>query len=280
MDRRGTGGDSEWRDQCRQWTGNRNGRCGWQGVSLEVSRKPRPGWWGGGKRESGHRVRTERGVGPGGTSIATGLGRKPVGGCYSAEMARPVISSTAHDPILSYILLLLLMHHAASKCKKSPQIDVHQLIWWTDSKISIISSSQWIEKSCRKWKKSGRQKQIQDKVHKCEERIAQSTGQSHVSIGTGMSAEANTAKNSCDKTLGLSSSGEVLGRNSPVVDSATGNVRSAQEKVDKYLESQKGLARRFNKKYSYTKEGANHSIQKAAIEMFDRSSDQSKDKRQ
>ena len=31
-----------------------------------------------------------------GRSIATGLGRKPVGGCYSAEMRRPAIRSTAH----------------------------------------------------------------------------------------------------------------------------------------------------------------------------------------
>ena len=42
-----------------------------------------------------------RRVGPGGRSIATGLGRKPVRGCYSAEMRRPAIRSTAHDPILS-----------------------------------------------------------------------------------------------------------------------------------------------------------------------------------
>ena len=37
-----------------------------------------------------------------GSSIATGLGRKPVGGCYSAEMRRPAIRSTAHDPILRW----------------------------------------------------------------------------------------------------------------------------------------------------------------------------------
>ena len=37
-----------------------------------------------------------------GKSIATGLGREPVGGCYNAEMRRPAIRSTAHDPILSY----------------------------------------------------------------------------------------------------------------------------------------------------------------------------------
>ena len=110
----GTGRDSTWRDQCRRWTGNRNGRRDWQGVSLEGSRRPGPGWKGeGGRREEGHRVvcvcvggggggrriRTERvGVGPGGRSIATGLGRKPVGGCDSAEMRGPAIRSTAHEP--------------------------------------------------------------------------------------------------------------------------------------------------------------------------------------
>ena len=38
------------------------------------------------------------GVGPVGRSVATGLGRKPVRGCYSAEMRRPAIRTTAHDP--------------------------------------------------------------------------------------------------------------------------------------------------------------------------------------
>ena len=33
-----------------------------------------------------------------GRSIATGLSRNPVGGCYSAEMRRPASRSTAHDP--------------------------------------------------------------------------------------------------------------------------------------------------------------------------------------
>ena len=32
--------------------------------------------------------------------IVTGLGRKPVGCCYSAEMRRPAIRSTAQEPIL------------------------------------------------------------------------------------------------------------------------------------------------------------------------------------
>ena len=53
-------------------------------------------------------------VKPGGRSIATGLGRKPVGGCYSAEMRRPAIRSTAHDPILSY----LSIYHSLVKWEK------------------------------------------------------------------------------------------------------------------------------------------------------------------
>ena len=120
--RRGTGRDREWRDQCRRWTGNRNRRCVWQGVSLEGSRRPGPGWrggGGGGGGSPGHRVvgGREDGLelkgggtwGPGGRSIATGLGRKPVGGCYSAEMRRPAIRSTAHDLILSYTSPYTLM---------------------------------------------------------------------------------------------------------------------------------------------------------------------------
>ena len=42
----------------------------------------------------------EWGKGGGGGTIATGLGRKPVGGCYNAETRRPAIRSTAHEPIL------------------------------------------------------------------------------------------------------------------------------------------------------------------------------------
>ena len=101
-DGRGTGGDSEWRDQCRRWTGNWNGRFDCQGVPLEGAKRPRPGGRGEGSR--GCRVVGGRddglepkgGVGPGGRSIATGLGWKPVGGCDSAEMRRPAIRSTAH----------------------------------------------------------------------------------------------------------------------------------------------------------------------------------------
>ena len=110
--RKGHGGDSEWRDQCRRWTGNRNGsvvdrECHWKGS--EGPGRDEGGEGGGGSR--GHRVVGGRddglepkGGGGGGRawgrSIATGLGRKPVGGCYSAEMRRPAIRSTAHDPIL------------------------------------------------------------------------------------------------------------------------------------------------------------------------------------
>ena len=59
------------------------------------------GGWGGG---GGGDALQPKGGGGGvwGKSIATGLGREPVGGCYSAEMRRPAIRSTAHDPILSY----------------------------------------------------------------------------------------------------------------------------------------------------------------------------------
>ena len=99
MDGKGTGGDSEWRDQCRRWKGNRNGMCGWQGVPLEGSRRPARDE--GGKGRGGSQGQTERRGGPGGRSIATGLGRKPVGGCDSAEMRRPAIRSTAHVPILA-----------------------------------------------------------------------------------------------------------------------------------------------------------------------------------
>ena len=57
-------------------------------------------------RGGGDALEPKRGGGGGGgvrgRSIATGLGRKPVGGCYSAAMRRPAIRSTAHDPILSY----------------------------------------------------------------------------------------------------------------------------------------------------------------------------------
>ena len=101
-----------------------------------------------------------------------------------------------------------------------------------------------------------------------------SKGESHVSIGTGMS-ETDTTKNSSDKS-GMSNSDELLSTNSSVVDSATGNVRSAQEIVDKYLQSQKDLARRFKKKHPDTKVDTNDSAQKSVNEMNDRSSGQSK----
>ena len=52
-----------------------------------------------GGRDDG--LEPKEGGGAWGRSIAIGLGRKPVGGCYSAEMRRPAIRSTEHDPILS-----------------------------------------------------------------------------------------------------------------------------------------------------------------------------------
>ena len=53
-------GDSEWQDQCRRWTGNQNGRCSLQGVSLEGSRRPMPGWRvEGGRREYSDWLREE-----------------------------------------------------------------------------------------------------------------------------------------------------------------------------------------------------------------------------
>ena len=68
------------------------------------------GGGGGGGGSWGHRVVGGRddGLEPKGgrawgEELATGLGKKPVGGCYSAEMRRPAIRSTAHDPILVYI---------------------------------------------------------------------------------------------------------------------------------------------------------------------------------
>ena len=66
---------------------------GWGGVG---------GWGGGGVGGGGDALQPKGGGGVWGKSIATGLGREPVGGCYSAEMRRPAIRSTAHDPILSY----------------------------------------------------------------------------------------------------------------------------------------------------------------------------------
>ena len=136
-------------------------------------------------------------------------------------------------------------------------------------------------------KKSDEKRQRQDKDRKREERAAQSTGplltarpsgESHVSIGTAMS-EGNRAKNSSDRTSGMSNSGELMSRDSSVVNSAHGNTSSAQEIVDKYLESQKDLARRFKKKYPDPKGDTNDSVKKAANEMYDRTSDQVKDKR-
>ena len=71
-DGRGIMGDSEWQDQCRRWTGNRNGRFSWQGP--EGPGRDEGGEGGGGSR--GHRV-----VGGGsGTGLVPEGGRAEVGG--------------------------------------------------------------------------------------------------------------------------------------------------------------------------------------------------------
>ena len=66
-----------------------------------------PKGWGGGKAGGGGGGggKAGGGGGGGGGGIATGLGRKPVGGCYSAGMRRPAIRSTVHDPIQAVILV-------------------------------------------------------------------------------------------------------------------------------------------------------------------------------
>ena len=119
-------------------------------------------------------------------------------------------------------------------------------------------------------KKSDKQRQKQDKVRKRDERATQST--EVVSLGTSMS-EVSTVRNDCDGTSRMANNGESLSRNSSVVDSATGNVSSAQAIVDKYLRSQKDLARRYNKKNA----NDNESAETTANEMCgDRSSVQLK----
>ena len=64
-----------------------------------------------------------------------------------------------------------------------------------------------------------------------------------------------TARNDCDGTSRMSNCGELLSRNSSVVDSATGNVPSAQKIVDKFLQSQKDL------------ENTNDNVQRPANEI-------------
>ena len=108
-------------------------------------------------------------------------------------------------------------------------------------------------------KKSDKQRQRQDKVRKRDERaesIERATQSTEiVSLGTSM-PEVSTARNDCDGTSRMSNSGELLSRNSSVAGSKNGNVPSAQAIVDKYLQSQKDLARRYNTKYANNNESA------------------------
>ena len=124
-------------------------------------------------------------------------------------------------------------------------------------------------------RKSDKQRQRQDKVRKRDERAAQTEASDIVSIGTNTSevnpVNSNTAKNdSGDGKSSTSNSGELLCRNSTVGNSAIENVPSAQAIVDKYLQSQKDLARRHRSKKSNV--DTDDSVQKADSEMFDRSS--------
>ena len=117
-------------------------------------------------------------------------------------------------------------------------------------------------------RKSDKQRQRQDKVRKRDERAAQPTEASDVvSIGTSTSeANANTAKNSGDGKSATSNSGELLSRNSTVGNSAIENVPSAQAIVDKYLQSQKDLARKHRCKKTYA--DTDDSVQKADSEYL------------
>ena len=96
-------------------------------------------------------------------------------------------------------------------------------------------------------KKSDKQQKRQDKVRKREERAAAALSTEVSNAGTGCNmSDVNTVQNCCDASLRTSNSGELINRNSAVVNSAAGNGRSAQAIVDRYLQSQKELARRFN----------------------------------
>ena len=48
-----------------------------------------------------------------------------MGGCYSAEMRRPAIRSTAHKPILSYSILPILSYGRATTTTHNP----HEVNW-------------------------------------------------------------------------------------------------------------------------------------------------------
>ena len=104
--RKGHNGDSEWHDQCRRWTGNRNGMCCWQGP--EGPGRDEGGKGGGGSR--GHRVVGGRGTGlvpeggrVGVKGLATDTWVVSEGGCASA--ASGDLRSGAPHTILSYPIL-------------------------------------------------------------------------------------------------------------------------------------------------------------------------------
>ena len=117
-------------------------------------------------------------------------------------------------------------------------------------------------------KKSDKQRQRQDKVRKRDERAAQVTEVSTSDVNS------NTTKNNGDGKSTTSNSAELLSRNSTVANPAAGDVPSAQAIVDKYLQSQKDLARRHRCKKKYV--DTDDSEHRADSEMSDRNSVQLK----
>ena len=86
----------------------------------------------GGRGEEGHRVVGGRddglepkgGGGGGGGGVATGLGRKPVGGCDSAEMRRPATRSTAHENRIRRSGWFTGMCHEGTRLDQGDRIDM------------------------------------------------------------------------------------------------------------------------------------------------------------
>ena len=85
---------------------------------------------------SNRQKRKLQGTGPAGRVIATGLGREPVEGCYSAEMGRPAIRSTAHDPILSYCPACGAFDHGLAVSVPLPIVMGIFVLLWFKSRLT------------------------------------------------------------------------------------------------------------------------------------------------
>ena len=129
-------------------------------------------------------------------------------------------------------------------------------------------------------KKSHTQRQRLDKVRKRDERAINEKEVSeakkcvdNASISNETDSNAHTANDSRDETSCMSNKGELSSRkcavDSPMVPS------EAQAIVDKYLRSQKDLADRAKKKNT-----VNHSVPKAVSDIYDKTSDKYKERRQ